>query len=177
MKIKSSCYYFLLGCLLIFILCPIFSVSYATPRIAVLAFELNDVSALPNTPEEIIRTASIKPLLDKALIRYGDTNLIQIDTKIQNAANSSFGNLFNFPEEAVKLGKRYRADWLIVSQHSKPSFLFSYLVAQVININTAKPTVKFTIELKGSHAKVLQHGVNTLAKKIHEIINTPSTTE
>ncbi len=38
----------------------------AATRIAVLDFELNDITSLPNTPAERQRTASMAPLLTKA---------------------------------------------------------------------------------------------------------------
>ncbi len=36
---------------------------YASPRIAILDFELHEISALTNTPQEQQRTASMRPLL------------------------------------------------------------------------------------------------------------------
>jgi len=41
----------------------------AAARIAVLDFELNDITSLPNTPAERQRTASMAPLLTKALAK------------------------------------------------------------------------------------------------------------
>lgn len=40
---------------------------FAEVRIALLDFELKDVTLLPNRPEEIERTASIKPFLTAEL--------------------------------------------------------------------------------------------------------------
>lgn len=37
---------------------------HAGTRIAVLDFELNDITSLPNTQEERVRTASIKPMVE-----------------------------------------------------------------------------------------------------------------
>lgn len=96
----------------------------AAQRIAVLDFELNDMTSLPNTAEEQLRTASIRPLLEQALGQTGDYEIIHIDAAAQAAANSSFGYLFRFNDLAAKLGKQFGADWIIVSQHSKPSFYF-----------------------------------------------------
>ena len=45
-------------------------------------------------------------------------------------------NLFNFNEVAAQLGKQSNADWVVVGRHSKPSFLFSYLMAHLINVRT-----------------------------------------
>ncbi|MCX7094172.1 MAG: DUF2380 domain-containing protein [Methylobacter sp.] len=142
----------------------------AAQRIAVLDFELNDITSLPNTPEEQRRTASIRPLLEQAINRTGDYEVIHIDAAAQAAANSSFGYLFRFNDLAAKLGKQFGADWIIVSQHSKPSFLFSYLIAHVINIKNQTQTARYDIELKGNHEKVTQRGVKALADKVHNLI-------
>jgi hypothetical protein len=143
----------------------------AARRIAILNFELNDITSLPNIPQEKLRTASMQPLLEQALSQSGDYEIIHIKPEAQLAANSSFGYLFRFDDLAAKLGKQYGADWIIVSQHSKPSFLFSYLMAHVINVKTQTLTASYDIELKGNHKKVTQRGISSLAKKIHTFLN------
>jgi hypothetical protein len=143
----------------------------AAPRIAILNFELNDITSLPNTPQELLRTASIQPLLEQAISQSGDYEIVQIKTKDQQAANSSFGYLFRFNDLAAKLGEQYNTDWIVVSQHSKPSFLFSYLMAHVINVKTQTLAASYAIELKGNHEKVTQHSVKSLANKIHALID------
>jgi len=143
----------------------------AAQRIAILNFELNDITSLPNTPQEQVRTASISPLLEQAISQTGDYEIIHINTEAQAAANSSFGYLFRFNDLAAKLGKQFGADWIVVSQHSKPSFLFSYLMAHVINVKDQTLAASYDIELKGNHEKVTQHGVRSLANKIHALIN------
>ena len=144
---------------------------HAAQRIAVLNFELNDITSLPNTPQEQLRTASISPLLEQALSQTGDYEIIHINAEAQAAANSSFGYLFRFNDLAASLGEQFGADWIIVSQHSKPSFLFSYLISHVINVKTRTLAASYDIELKGTHAKVTQRAVNSLANKIHTLIN------
>jgi len=143
----------------------------AAQRIVILNFELNDMTSLPNTPPEQLRTASIGPLLEQAISQSGDYKIIHINTEAQAAANSSFGYLFRFNDLAAKLGEQFGADWIIVSQHTKPSFLFSYLMAHVINVKTQTLTASYDIELKGNHEKVTQRGVKSLANKIHSLIN------
>jgi len=112
------------------------NIAEAAPRIAILNFELNDITSLPNTPQEQLRTASVQPLLEQAISQSGDCEIVQIKTEAQQAANSSFGYLFRFNDLAARLGEQFGADWVIVGQHSKPSFLFSYLMAHVINVKT-----------------------------------------
>ncbi|HEY5141004.1 MAG TPA: DUF2380 domain-containing protein [Methylococcales bacterium] len=79
--------------------------------------------------------------------------------------------LFRFDDLAAKLGEQYGTDWIIADQHSKPSFLYSYLIAHVINAKTQTLAVTYAIELKGNHEKVTQRGVKSLAMKINTLIN------
>jgi hypothetical protein len=147
------------------------STADAAPRIVILNFELNDITSLPNTPQEKLRTASIQPLLEQAISQSGAYEIIHINTEAQLEANSSFGYLFRFNDLAAKLGEQYGADWIVVSQHSKPSYLFSYLLAHVINVKTQTLAARYEIELKGNHEKVMQRGVRALANKIHTLID------
>ena len=140
---------------------------YASPRIAILNFELDDMTALPNTPQEQQRTASMRPLLEQAMQKVGDYEIIRIDSHVQAAANAGFGYLFHFKDLAAKLGRQNGADWVVVAQHSKPSFLYSYLLVHLIPVNTPDLNTDFAIELKGNHEQVTQRGVNALAKKIN----------
>jgi Protein of unknown function (DUF2380) len=150
------------------ILSVTFCTTYASTRIAVLDFELNDITALPNTPTEQQRTASMQNLLEQALVKNGDYEIIHINLEEQAKANSSFGYLFRFDDLAAKLAEQFDADWVVVSQHSKPSFLYSYMLAHLINVKTQKQVANYGIELKGNHVKVTEHGVKSLAKKINE---------
>jgi len=143
----------------------------AAPRIAVLNFELNDITSLPNTAEEQRRTASLRPLLEQALGKTGDYEMIRIPAADQAAANSGFGYLFRFDALAAKLGEQYGADWVLVGQHSKPSFLFSYLLANLIEVKSQTLAARYAIELKGNHEKVTQRGIQSLADKIRASIH------
>lgn len=146
------------------------STGIAAPRIAVLDFELNDITSLPNTPTELQRTATMAPLLIEAFNKTDHYQTIAIPTDLQKAANGSFGYLFRFPDEAATLGQQQHVDWIVVSQHSKPSFLFSYLWVYLVDVPSKAIVARYDIELKGSHEKVTQHAIASLAKKIHETI-------
>jgi len=144
--------------------------SQAAPRIAVLNFELNDLTLLPNTPSEQRRTASIRPLLEQALSQTGSSQIVNVDAGAYAQANAGFGYVFRFHELAAVLGRQAGADWIIVGQHSKPSFLFSYLLVHLVDVKNQALTADFAIELKGSHDKVAQRGVEVLAEKIRSIV-------
>lgn len=138
----------------------------AAPRIAVLNFELRDITTLPNTPDELIRTASMKPLLEQAIDNLGDYEIIQITINEQNAATAGAGYLFDFDEIAAKLGRQAGADWVVVGRHSKGSFLYSYVMAHLIDVKTESLAGNYSVELKGTHRKVTERGINALAKKL-----------
>ncbi|WP_031430349.1 DUF3280 domain-containing protein [Methylomicrobium agile] len=125
----------------------------AAERIAVLDFELNDLTSLPYTPEERRRTASFRPLLEQALKRTGDYEMVRVDAEDQAAADAGLGYLFRFPELAARLGEQAGADWVVVGRHSKPSFLFSYLIANLVDVKNRALAAGYAIELKGSHEK------------------------
>lgn len=140
--------------------------SYAAQRIVILNFELNDITSLPNTLAEQQRTASMAPLLINALSQTGEYEIVAIDAEVQKSANAGFGYLFRFHDAAAQLGQQLGVDWIIVSQHSKPSFLYSYLIAHLIRVKTQTLVKRYDIELKGNHATVTEHGINRLANKI-----------
>lgn len=145
----------------------------ARQRIAVFNFELNDITSLPNTVAEQQRTASIRPLLEQALLKTGDDyEIIATNSTTQALTNNGVGYLFAHPDWAAQLGLRLGVDWLIVGQHSKPSFLFSYLKAQLIQVAPQRLAASFDIEMKGNHVSVTEHSTAALALKIHRQIST-----
>lgn len=147
------------------------SPAYPVTRIAVLDFELNDITYLPNTEAEKSRTASIKPLLEQSLLGASDFDIVQIQPDEANPSRFGLGYLFKNEEIAVQLGKKYGADWIITGQHSKPSYLFSYLLMHVIHVASQSLAGEYAIELKGNHRKVLEHGVARLAKAMTDTIS------
>lgn len=146
---------------------------YSAQRLAILDFEANDLTSLPNTPAELARTGSIRPLLAQALSRDGAIEIVPIPPQQQAAANAGFGYLFRYADQAAKLGRQVGADWVLVGQHSKPSFMFSYLIGDLINVKTETAVGQFDIELKGNHRKVTERGVAALAEKIKRKLSRP----
>lgn len=158
--------------LLLLILTITFNISAnAEIKIAILDFELNDITQLPYVKSEIIRTASFKPLLEQLLKDSGDYKIIQVAAIDYNIANAGLGYLYKFHDISASLGHKYNADWVIVGQHSKGSFLYSYLMVNLINTKTNKLVAHYDIELKGTHKKVTEHGIKALLRKIIATLN------
>ncbi|WP_347985715.1 DUF2380 domain-containing protein [Methylomonas sp. AM2-LC] len=146
----------------------------AQTRIAVLDFQLNDLTLLANTQTELQRTASMAPLLIESLNLNDDYHAISIPSTLQAAANNNFADFYHFPAQSAKLGRQLNVDWMVISQHIKPSFLFSYLQVLLIDVNKETQVARYDIELKGSHAKVTQHSIMALAKKLQATLSEPS---
>ena len=53
----------------------------------------------------------------------------------------------------------------------KPSFLFSYLMAHLIEVKTERLIGNYVIEIKGPSKKITGKGIEALAKKIKGTLN------
>ncbi len=145
--------------------------SVAETRIVILDFELNDIAGISPTPkEELERTSSLGPLLRDAIARNAEYKILPITQDQQAKASAGFGYLLDHSDEAAKLGKQLGADYLVVGQVHKPSFLFAYLRIHLVDANSGKLVGNHYVEIKGSTKKVTEKGVANLANYIDEII-------
>jgi hypothetical protein len=139
-------------------------------RIAVLDFELKDLTLAPGIPAEIERTASVKPLLENELRNSGYA-IISIPQNAQLSATSGIGYLFDHHDVAAQLASKYGVDYVIVGRLHKPSFLFVYLMAHVIEVSNGKLVGNYISEVKGGEKKLTLKGVESLAVKINDGIS------
>lgn len=137
----------------------------AQTRIAILDFELKDLTLAPGVPEELMRTASIKPLLEKELKSAGYA-IVEVASQTQQTANSGVGYLFDHADAAAQLGKQVDADYVLVGRLHKPSFLFAYLMGRLVRVADAKLIGDYISESKGPNAKLTIKAVESLAGKI-----------
>lgn len=135
-------------------------------RIAVLDFQLNDLTLLPNEPQELARTASIRPMLEDALDDLPGVHVVSVDPTAAQAADAAVGYLFEHSEVAGRLGSDHGADWILVGRLHKPSFLFAYLMARLVNTSTGKVAEDIVVEIKGGPGVVTEKGVSRLAEKL-----------
>lgn len=143
--------------------------AHAETRIAVLNFELKDLTLLPNHPDELKRISSIKPLLTDELKKYG-YSVVSIDETAAQTALMGKGYLFDHADIAAQLGKTVNADYVIVGRLHKPSFLFAYLLAQVVEVKSGLLIDSLTLETKGGEKKLTNKAVEALAEKIHNTL-------
>ncbi len=139
--------------------------AYASNRIAVLEVELDDGTMLPNIASEVTRTAGFKPLLEDALKSH--YQIIAVDKTVQQQANAGKGYLFEHADLTAQLGKKLGADWVLVSQHRKLSFMYSTLMVHVVNVKTAQLAKNYFVELKGSNQTASERSIKAMAAKIY----------
>jgi hypothetical protein len=151
-------------CFLFLIVLSISQVNAET-SIAILDFELNDLTLRPRAAAEINRTANLKPLLEKELKSVG-YHIISIDLATQHKANSGFGYLFDHDDVAATLGRTAGADYVLVGRLHKPSFLFAYIMGHLIRVKDGQLIGNYISETKGGDMKLTLKGVESLAGKI-----------
>jgi hypothetical protein len=168
---------FLLSALLSALLfggCPPPATAAEDIAVAVLDFELNDLTLnlTPNpvNPEEVARTATLKPLLAEALAKKGGYRLVDIDAGSQAGANAGFGYLWDHPDVAAELGRKFGADWVVVGRNHKASFLFVYFKANLVDARTGRLVQDFTVEVKGQQQKITPKGIARMAEQVDEAI-------
>lgn len=148
----------------------LFSCSFyvmAEPKIAVLDYELRDLTVLPGVPEEIARTASVKNMLEEELGKAG-YEIVLIPPEAQKAATAGFGYLFDHHDAAAQLGQKYKADYVLVGRLHKPSFLFVYLMAHLVDVKKQQLMADYLSEVKGGDKKLTRKGVEDLVFKINK---------
>lgn len=157
------------------ITCSAAAAQAAAAPIAVLDFELNDLTLDPNNPAERERTASIKAMLEEALVAR-HYRVVAVDSAAQSGADEGVGYLFDHPDSAGALGRAAGADWVIVGRVHKASFLFVYLKAHVVNAKTGEQAADLVVEVKGPQKALTRRGVETLADQIEAALENPEIT-
>jgi hypothetical protein len=137
----------------------------ASSSIAVLDFELNDVTSNPGVAEEIERTASLKRMLEESLSAK-DYQIAAIAPAAQADATKGFGYLWDHSDEAAALGKNSGSEFVVVGRLHKPSFLFVYLMAHLIDTRTGHVVGDFIVEVKGQQQNFTARGIEALARQI-----------
>ena len=158
------------ACLLV-LFYPIFGFAdNANTRIAVLAFELKDLTLTQDSQRELDRTASIKPLLTGALGELGQYAMVPVNREMQAGFEPGYGYLFSHHDVVADLGEKVGAEYVVVGRLHKPSALFVYLMVHLIDVKNATVAGDYIIEVKGTQERIMAKGVETLARQIHETL-------
>jgi hypothetical protein len=124
------------------------SAASAETSVAILDFELNDITGL-RAPEEQRRTASLAPLLRDAMSQMNGYDLTAIEPDAQVRANAGVGYPFNQPEAAAALAEASGAKWVVAGMLQRSSYLFAYVTVRVSNVTTKQLIGEFNTRLEG----------------------------
>jgi hypothetical protein len=143
--------------------------AHAAGSVAVLDFELRDLTLTPDTAEERDKAARLAPLLRQALTSAG-VNVVAVDPKQQQAADKASGYLFDHDDAAAVLARAAGADYVAVGRLHKPSPLFSYLMVQLIRSADARRVGEYVVEIKGQFEQTATKGTRRLAEQIQQTL-------
>lgn len=143
--------------------------SPAETRIAILNFELKDLTLAPGIPAEIKRTNAIRPLLAGELASAGYT-IVDIPLAAQQSADGGVGYLFDHADAAAELGRQFGADYVLVGRLHKPSFLFAYLMGHLVRVENQTLIGNIITESKGPNTQLVRKAVESLADKIDGLL-------
>ena len=138
----------------------------ADTKIAILDFEVKDLTLYPKVEEEQERAASIKPMLQEILNGKGGYIIVDIDSQTQEQADKGTGYLFDHHDVVAELGQQAGADLVLVGRVHKASFLFAYFLAHLVDVKSQKLVGDYVVEVKGSQKKFTTKGLEVLAEQI-----------
>lgn len=143
--------------------------------VAILDFELNDITGL-RAPEEERRTASLAPLLRDAMSQMNGYDLTAIEPDAQVRANAGVGYLFNQPEAAAALAEASGAKWVVAGMLQKSSYLFAYVTVRVSNVTTKQLIGEFNTRLEGpmTDDRITRRGMQRIAAQVDAAIEVGS---
>ena len=142
------------------------------PKIAVLDFELNDLTPTPNTPDEVAAIARASRLLRHSLATDCGYDIVPVDSAAQHRANSGLGYLFAHPAESARLANAAGADWVVVGQLTVSSPIVSEFHVELVRVDRATLASAVSIEVKGNSgdSALFATGIAHVARQIDRAI-------
>jgi len=143
---------------------------FAAPlaKVMVLDFQLNDMTDLPNAPEEVARVALLSATFKQKLVD-GGIELVPV-TEQQKTQLSTYSAtyLFDHTDVAAQLAEGSGADYVIVAVALKPTYLFVYPRLLVVNVKTKAVVLATYAQLESSwqDKNTTIHTAEILAKKV-----------
>lgn len=116
----------------------------------VLDFQLNDMTDLPNAPEELARIAHLSDTYKQILAENG-VQLVPVNDRLKaDIANQSPTYLFDNVPHAAKQAAGSGADYLLIGVALKPTYLFVYPRILLIDLKTQKVVLAKAAQLESS---------------------------
>lgn len=121
-----------------------------TPKVVVLAFELNDLTNLPNAPEELQRIELLSTKFKESLESKG-VNVIPEGAKVKaEVEQHSPTYLYDNVDTAIELNKETGADYLVIGVALKPTYLFVYPRLILVDVKKRAVVMSKSAQLESS---------------------------
>lgn len=152
-------------------------VANAAPKVIVMAFELNDLTNLPNAPEELKRIALLSTTFHDSLQQQG-VNLVDADPKVAaEVEKHSPTYLYDNVATAIELNKEMGADYLVIGVALKPTYLFVYPRLIIVDVKTKTVVMSKAAQLESSWSdeRTTQRTAEKLAQVVKQRIDALTT--
>jgi hypothetical protein len=119
-------------------------------KVVVLDYQLNDLTDLPNAPEEIARIALLSSVYKQRLEENG-VELVPANEALLNAVkNESPTYLFDNVPLAARMAEGSGAEYLLIGVALKPTYLFVYPRILLVDIDKAEVVMARAAQLESS---------------------------
>lgn len=120
------------------------------PKVAVIAFELNDMTGIPNAQEELQRVDLLSTKFNENLKSKG-INIVPAGSKVkEEIERHSPTYLYDNIETAIDLNKDSGADFLLIGVAFKPTYLFVYPRLIMVDVKQKKVVMSKVSQLESS---------------------------
>ncbi len=131
-------------------LMPLNAVAETASKAMALDFQLDDLTELPNRPEELARIALLSSTFKQRLVDNGIT-LVPVNDAIKAEQTSQSATyLFTRTDVATKLAAESGADYVILCIAMKPTFLFVYPRLLLVDVKTGRIAFTAYAQLESS---------------------------
>jgi len=139
-------------------------------KVMVLDYQLNDMTDLPNAPEELERIALLSSTYKQRLADNG-VELVPVSEALKNAvAKQSPTYLFDNVPNAAKMAEGSGTDYLLIGVALKPTYLFVYPRILLVDIRTAEVVMARAAQLESSWTD--QNTTKRTAEKLADMVST-----
>lgn len=122
----------------------------SSAKVMVVDFPLNDLTDLPNPPEELARIAYFNVTFKQQLSDEG-IEVIPMSEQIKAIlAAQSATYLFDHTDIAASMAEDSGADYIIVGVAMKPTYLFVYPRLLLVDIKTKRKAFSAYVQMEGS---------------------------
>lgn len=151
---------------------PVLNSAYAgSPfKVMVLDFQLNDLTDLPNAPQELERISYLTKVFKEILVQQG-VNIIPVSDKLKaDMESQSATYLFDQIEYVAEVAATSGADFVLIGVALKPTYLFVYPRVLLVDVKQKKVVVSKAFQLESSWTD--QNTTANTARKIADAIAT-----